>query len=168
MTRACVMVVIATFVAACGGREELRVAVLPLEQSADRLLAGQPVVLQTVDGLHVTVRPEQIVDIVGLDDHRFSIKLADVIRDCRPHAAEARQLCDLHGIRDVVVGTRRVHDRGIGSTGGYLLAGGAIVTTTGLAVCMAECGTPYNYVAAGVVVAAMVGLMYELLSTGLR
>jgi hypothetical protein len=148
---------------ACGVHSELRVAPPTLEQAASQLGGGSPAELETIEGIHARVRPDQDVVIVGLDGKRFPVKLAELVHECPSHSTEPNQVCAFHGVRDVVVGTYRT--RRDSSIGGYAIASSIAVGVVGLGICGVKCDTPYNYIADGALIATGIALVYALLDS---
>ncbi len=131
-------------VASCATQSELRVAPIAIEGAAEVLRAGQAASLITTDDQSVTVRPDQVVDVITTDHRRLARTLAAVVSECALPSADADHLCELHGIEAIVVGARRVP-----STAGHTIRQIAIATV-GLAAggaltyCADVCKSPYD------------------------
>jgi hypothetical protein len=136
--------------AACSHTVNITVGPEVLEPAVGRLRT-RPVQVVTSDG-PVTIRPDQRVEIVTFDGTRFPIAVTDLARDCPPHEAELNRLCELHNVRQVVVGSRQER------TGSVPVA--AVLATAvlgGTIACGALCPKPYNYISWGTLGTLVVG-----------
>jgi len=161
------MALLILFCGCAHGREDIVVAPMALEEASATLHAGQPAGVRSTGGESVTVEPDQTVDVVSVDGNRFRVRVADIVGDCPPAPPEGDRLCQLHGVSRVVVGERRPpSDAKI--TGGHVLAGAFVLGAGGLGACAGLCPGPYDLVAGGILVAAAVGFMSLLLTSGLH
>ena len=153
-------------VAGCATPAELRVAPIAFESAAETLRAGQPATLTTIDERTVTVRPDQLVDVITTDQRRLVRRISDVVGECTPASADPDHLCELHGIDAIAVGHRREP-----STTGHTLAkvaiiGAGVAAAVGLTYCADVCKSPDNgFAIAGAVVEVAGFLVWAALSS---
>jgi hypothetical protein len=152
-------VAVLALAASCATQAELRDAPIAIEGAAETLRSGQAASLITTDDQSVTVRPDQVVDVITIDHRRLTRTLAAVVNECVVPSADADHLCELRGIEAIVLGARRAP-----STAGHTIRQIAIATVgigaaAALTYCADVCASPYDGLAIAVGVLEVAGFI---------